>query len=92
MIKAHNGNFLYDSMEYQQAPLRNVQQQVTSSLSEVEIDSLSDVDRVVGSSPSSLSNKSLPETTDFIPEPRTETLPPSKFGRKRARIGERQVC
>ena len=38
-----------------QPPLRNVQQQVTSSLSEVETDSQSDVvDRVVGSSSSSL--------------------------------------
>lgn len=39
----------------QQAPLWNVQQQLTSSLSEVETDSRSDaVDRVVGSSSSSL--------------------------------------
>ena len=73
-------------MECQQPRLRNVQQQVTSSLSEVETDSQSDVvDRVVGSSPSSLSDESSPET-DFIPEPRAETLPPSKYGRKRARV------
>ena len=52
-----------------------MQQQVTSSLSEVETDSQSDVvDRVVGSSPSSLSDESSPET-DFIPKPRAETLP-----------------
>ena len=73
-------------MECQQPRLRNVQQQVTSSLSEVETDSQSDVvDRVVGSSPSSLSDESSPET-DFIPEPHAETLPPSKYGRKRARV------
>ena len=43
------------------------------------------VDRVVGSSPGSLSNESSPKT-DFIPEPRAETLPPSNYGRKRARV------
>ena len=87
MVKAHIGSLLYDSMQCQQPrqpPLRNVQQQVTSSLSEVETDSQSDVvDRVVGSSPSSLSDESSPET-DFILEPSAETLPPSKYGRKRA--------
>ena len=90
MIKSHIGSLLYDSMECQQPRqplLRNMQQQVTSSLSEVETDSQSDVvDRVVGSSPSSLSDESWPET-DFIPEPRAKTLPPSKYGRKRARVG-----
>jgi len=89
IIKAHIGSLLYESMECQQPrqpPLRNVQQQVTSSLSEVETDSQSDVvDRVVGSDPSSLSNESSPET-DFIPELRAETLPPSKYGRKRALV------
>ena len=46
-----------------QPSLRNVQQQATSSLSEVETDSQSDkVARVVGS----------PET-DFLPEPGAET-------------------
>ena len=89
IIKAHIGSLLYTSMERQQPrqpPLRNVQQQVTSSLSEVETDSQSDVvDRVVGSSPSSSSNESSPET-DFIPEPCVETLPTSKYGRKRARV------
>ena len=40
------------------------------------------VPEVVGSSPSSLSEESLPET-DFIPEPRAET---SKYGRKRIRV------
>ena len=66
--------------------LRNMQQQVTSSLSEVETDSQSGVvDRVVGSSPSTLSDESSPET-DFIPESRAETLPPSKYGPKRARV------
>ena len=50
MIKAHTGSLLYNSMERQQPrqpPLRNVRQQVTSSFSEVETDSQSDVvDRV----------------------------------------------
>ena len=56
-----------------------MQQQVTSSLSEVKTDSQSDVvDRVVGSRQSSSSNESSPET-DFIPELRVETLPPSKW-------------
>ena len=86
MIKAHIGSLLYNSMERQQpwqTQLRNVWQQVTSSLSEVKTDSQSDaVDRIFGSSPSSLSNESSPET-DFIPEPRAKT---SKFGRKRARF------
>jgi len=88
MIKAQIGSLLYDSIGCQprQPPLRNVQQQVTSSLFEVETDSQSDVlDRVVGSDPSSLSDESSPET-DFIPEPRAETLPPSKYGRKRALV------
>ena len=86
MIKAHIGSLLYISMERQQPrqpPPRTVRQQVTSSLSEVETDSQSDVvDRVVGSSSSSVSDESSPET-DFIPEPRAET---SKYGQKRARI------
>ena len=72
MIKAHIGSLLYDSMECQQPrqPLQgNLQQQVTSSLSEVETDSQSDVvDRVVGYSLSSWSDESSPET-NFIPEP-----------------------
>ena len=68
------------------SPLRNVQQQVTSSFSEVETDSPGDaVDRVVGSSPSSSTNESSLET-DFVPEPRAETLLPSKYGQKRARV------
>ena len=86
MIKAHIGSLLYNSMEHQQPRqplLRNERQQVTSSLSEVETDSQSDVvDRDVGSSPSSLSEESSPET-NFIPEPRAET---SKYGRKRTRV------
>ena len=54
-------------------------------LSEVETDSQIDIiDRVVGSSPSSSSDESSPET-DFLPEPGEETLP-SKYGRKRARF------
>ena len=62
-----------------------MQQKVTSSLSEVETDSQGDVvDRFFGSSPSTLSDESSPET-EFIPEPRAETLPPSKYERKRAR-------
>ena len=89
MIKAQFGSLLYNSMKRQQPwqfPLRNVQQQVNLSLSEVETDSQSDVvDRVVGSSSSSLSDESLPET-DFIPEPCAETLRPSKYGRKRAQV------
>ena len=60
MIKAHIGSLLYKSMERQQLrqpPLRNVRQQVTSSLSEVETDLQSDVvDRFVGSSWGSLSD------------------------------------
>ena len=70
MIKAHIGSLLYNSGRQQprQPPLRNVHQQATSSLSEVETDSQSDiVDRVVGSSPSSSSDESSPET-DFLPE------------------------
>ena len=62
--------------------------QATSSLSEVETDSQSDidiVDRVVGLSPSSSSDESSPET-GFLPEPRAETLPTSKCGRKQARV------
>ena len=86
MIKAHIASLLFNSMERQQpwqTPLRNLGQQVTSSLSEVEADSQSDVvDRVVGSSPSSVSEESSPET-DFIPEPRAET---SRYGRKRTRV------
>ena len=72
MIKAHIGSLLYDSMERQQPRqplLKNMQQQVTSSLSEVETDSQIDVvDQIVGSSPSSLSDESSPET-DFIQNP-----------------------
>ncbi|XP_068683894.1 uncharacterized protein [Montipora foliosa] len=86
MIKAHIGSLLYDSMERQQPrqpPLRNVRQQVTSSLSEVETNLQSDVvDRIVGAGPSSSSDESSP-VTDFIPEPRAET---SNYGRKRARV------
>ena len=69
-----------------QTPLRNVQQQVTSSLSEIKTDSQSDVvDRVVGFKAESLSKESSPET-DFISAPRAETLPPSKYGQKWARV------
>ena len=89
MVKAHIHSLLYNSMECQQPqqpPLRNAQQQVTSSFSEVETDSQSDeVDRVVGSSPSSSGDESSPET-DFVPEPRAETLPPSKYGQERTRV------
>ena len=54
-------------------PVKKCAQKVTSSLSEVETDSQSDVvDRVVGSSSSSLSDELTPET-DFIPEPFAET-------------------
>ena len=89
MIKADIGSLLYDSMGRQhprKSPLRNVQQQVALSFAELETDSQSDaVDRVVGSSPSSSTKESSPET-DFVAEPRAETLPPSKYGRKRARV------
>ena len=94
MIKAHIASLLYNSkLAYsmgRQQPLqpllRNVHQQSTSSLSEVETDSQSDmVDRVVGSSPSSSRDESSPEA-DFLPEPGAETLPTSKYGRKRARV------
>ena len=75
MIKAHIGSLLCDSMECQQPRqplLRNIRQQVTSSLSEVETDSQSDAaDQAVGSSPSSLGDESSPET-DFILEPHAE--------------------
>ena len=43
------------------------------------------VDRVVGLSPSSSSYESSSET-DFILEPRAQTLPLSKYGRKRAQV------
>ena len=82
MIKAHIGRLVVrfsGVSTTSAAPAKNEQQQATSSLFEVETDSQSDVvDRVVGSSPSSLSNESSSEI-DFIPEPRTETLPPSKY-------------
>ena len=55
-------------------------------ISEVQTDSQGDViDRVVGSTLRSLSDKSTPKT-DFIPEPRAETLLSSKYGRKRVRV------
>ena len=55
-------------------------------ISEVQTDSQGDViDRVVGSTLRSLSDRSTPKT-DFIPEPRAETLLPSKYGRKRVRV------
>ncbi|CAH3121666.1 unnamed protein product, partial [Pocillopora meandrina] len=41
-------------------------------------------DSVDGTS-GALSDESSPET-NFIPEPRAETLPPSKYGRKRPRV------
>ena len=90
MIKAHISSLLYDSMECQQPrqPLQgNLQQQVTSSLSEVETDSQSDVvDRVVGSSLSSWSDESSPET-NFIPEPaRKHYRHQNIYGRKWARV------
>ena len=89
MSKSHIGSLLYNTMECHQPlqpPLRNVHQQATSSLSEVENDSHSDIiDRIVGSNPSASSDESSPET-DFLPEPGAETLPTSKYGRKRARV------
>ena len=85
VIKAHIGSLLYDSMECQQPwqpPVRNVQQQVTSSLFQVETDFQSEVvDRVDGSSPSSSSCKLSPET-DFIQKHCAETFPLSKYGWK----------
>ena len=69
-----------------------MQQQVTSSLSEIETDSQSDaVDRVVGSSSSSLNDECSPDS-DFTPEPCQETLPPSKYGRKWARAERDEIC
>ena len=86
MIKAHIGGLLYNSIGRQQPLqplLRNVHQQGISSLSEVETDSQSVVvDRVVDSSRSSSSDESSLEF-DFLPEPCAETLPTSKYGRKR---------
>ena len=78
----HNSSFVTPDNPQQprKSPLRNVQQQVTSSFTKVETDSQSDVvDRVVGSSPSSSTNELSPET-DFAPEPCAETLPPLKYG------------
>jgi len=56
-------------MDRQQLPVKNMQQQlVTSSLSDVETESQSDVvDRVVDSSFSSLNDESS-QDSDFIPE------------------------
>ena len=89
MIKAHIGSLLYNSLgchQPLQTPLRNVHQQATSSLFEVENDSHKDiVDRIVGSSPSTSGDESSPET-DFLPEPGAETLATSKYGRKQARV------
>ena len=84
MIKAHiiwhfSVQF-YEASTTSAAPLRNVK--LTSLLSEVETDSQSDViDRVVGSSSSSLSDESLPET-DFIPEACAENITTVKTGTK----------
>ena len=59
---------------------------MTSSLTKVETDLQSDVvDRVVGLSQSSSSDESSSET-DFTPEPRAQTLPLSKCGRKRTQV------
>ena len=53
--------------------------------SELETDSGSDVvNRIVGSSSSSSSAESSTETN--LPAPCPENLPPSKYGRKRARV------
>lgn len=86
MIKVNIGSLLYNSMEHQQpwqSPLRTVSLKVTSSLSEVETDSQSDVvDQAVGSSPYILSDEASPES-DFIPELHTEK---SKYGRKWAKV------
>ena len=61
---------------------------MTSSLSEVETDSQSDVvDRVVGSRPSTLSQESSSET-DFIPDPARRHKIWAKAGTGR----ERQLC
>ena len=48
MIKAHIGMLLYECQQPRQPPLRNVLEQVTSSLSGVKTDSKSDVvDRIL---------------------------------------------
>ena len=93
IIKAHIGSLLYNSMDRQQLRKprkKNMQQQlVTSSLSDVETDSQSDVvDRVDGTSLRSLNDESS-QDSDFIPELWQETLPPPKYGRQRV---ERDHC
>ena len=95
IIKAHISSLLHNSSLWSvnnlgSPPLRNVQQQVTSSLSEIETDSQSTIDGIVVSCSSSLNDESSPHS-DFIPEACQETLPPSKYGRKRAR-SERDDC
>ena len=92
MIKAHIGSLPYNSMERQQLrqpPRRNVRQQATSSLSEVETDSQSNVvDRVVGSSPSSLFKEILTGDWFHTRAPRGSI----KIWAKAETGRERQLC
>ena len=96
MIKAHIGSLLYNSMECQQPlqpPLRSVHQQATSSLSEVQTESQNDtVDRVVGSSPSSSSDESSPETDFLRTRTRRGNITDVKIWTKAGTGRERQLC
>ena len=96
MIKAHIGSLLYNSMGRQQplqSPIRSVHQQATSSLSEVETESKSDtVDRVVGSSPSTSSDESSPETDFLRTRTRRGNITDVKIWTKAGTGRERQLC
>jgi len=88
IIKAHIGSLLYNSMEREQPrqPPLIVQQQVTSSNSELETDSGSDVvNGIVGSSSSSSSAESSTETN--LPE-----LTAVKIWTKTRTGRERRLC
>ena len=81
-----------DRQQPRKPPLRNMQQQVTSSLSEIETYSQSDVvDRVVGSSSSSLNHESSPDS-DFIPEPLPGNIASVKIRTKAGTGWERRLC
>ena len=81
LSKAHVGSLLFNSMERHQPPqppLRNREQQ-TSSTSELETNSENDVvERVVGSSSTTLTDESSQETD--LPAPYQESLQTSKYG------------
>ena len=88
LSKARIGSLLFNCMEHhqpRQPHLRNREQR-TSSTSELETNSEIDVvERVVGSSSTTLTDESSPETE--LPAPYQEPLQTSKYGRKRARVG-----